>query len=80
MEPQPEIRPKLIQPERLTQIQAARAHGYTPEQFDRLSMWGQAEAVAAYLTQGRIDEVQAHRARKAQKSADGVDPFENEDG
>lgn len=78
--PQPEIRPKLVQPERLTQMQAARANGYTITEYDNLDMWTQAEVLASYLTQGRIEEVQAYRAKRQAKSTEGVDPFETEDG
>lgn len=69
----------MIQAERLTQIQAARWAGYSITQFDDLDVLLQAEVMAGYLTDGRIEAVQSHRNRP--KSQAAANPFmENDDG
>ena len=67
----------MIQAERLTQIQAAKWAGYSIAQFDGLSMWQQAEAVAGYLTDGRSEAVQSHRSRP--RSQPAANPFGEND-
>lgn len=58
--------------------QAANWAGITVEKFDSMDMWDQAEIIAGYLTEGRIEEVQMHASKPSRQPA-AIDPFEGEE-
>lgn len=59
-------------------MQAAKWGGYTVTEFDKLDVWAQAEVMAGYLAESRLEAVMNHRSR--QQSPQGAyDPFANEE-